>query len=284
MPEVPSNRVVTQRIPRANLEAGPALSVRYWQRMRPHKVYPVVVSTTGGGPSSPATVRLVMAGAQVVPAEQPLDAANPREELTFYVTPLAKGNLRAECIEVVQGGAKIQELPIPCQVCTQKPALVLLLCALLIPWLMLHFLVYAPIGYQTPLAGDGTEEYIRPPAKDYAAGEEGREPRAARITHFLQDNTPFKGWLGDSKQVTSDGAAEKEKDQKKDAARRDDDPASLPERAYVELVRTYRGLGQPLAFYVFFLLVICSLVSFIGRQERLRTVRGRPLTPPGSRQ
>src|SRR5262249_19492101 len=88
---------------------APRIRVRYYKRMRPNKAYPVHVTwrTPASGRSAssdPVTVRLVMGGAQVVPAEQPLDLADPDAHATFYVTPLAKGWLRGERLEVVQNG------------------------------------------------------------------------------------------------------------------------------------------------------------------------------------
>src|SRR5881396_2891305 len=81
-------------------------------------------SARGAGATAPVTVRLVMAGAQVVPAEQTLDPGDPGDKATFYVTPLAHGGLRGERIEVVQNGRKVQELRIPCKVTSQKGTLV----------------------------------------------------------------------------------------------------------------------------------------------------------------
>src|SRR5947207_865510 len=90
MPESPPSRgrtTTTQRSVAPSKEsarstAAPQLQVRYYKKMRPNRVYPVVVGwkPTGAGRSSagnPVLLRLVMAGAQVVPAEQPLDPADP---------------------------------------------------------------------------------------------------------------------------------------------------------------------------------------------------------------
>src|SRR4051812_35734299 len=95
--------------------AAPQLQVRYYKKMRANRVYPVVVSwkqsgrgRTAGG--SPVLVRLVMAGAQVVPSEHPLAPADADGRATFYVTPLAKGWLRGERLEVIQDGHKVQEI------------------------------------------------------------------------------------------------------------------------------------------------------------------------------
>jgi hypothetical protein len=147
--------------------SGPSLYIRYWKRMRPNKVYAVTVSLAGRGEAAPVTLRLLMAGAQVVPAEQVLNRAKGVDRATFYVTPLARGRLRGEHVEVLQDGNKIQELRIPSKVCTQWPALRWLFLAFFIPWLILHFLVYSPIGYQQDVNKDGSAKYVRLPAEEF---------------------------------------------------------------------------------------------------------------------
>jgi len=242
--------------------------------MRPNKVYPFTVSGSAGGAAS-VTVRLIIAGAQVVPAELPIDAGNAKEKVTFYVTPLAKGPLRGERLEVLQDGRKIQELHLACMVCTLRPTLIWLMLAFIIPWAILHYLVYAPIGFQPGLNPDATEAYVRNPSKEYAVGKDTPEKRAHRITHFFEDNTPGLGALfgGKSEPGNIDG-----KDSKKGAEKKDEKHVpSLIESSYLELVRSYREMNQPLAFYLFVLLLVFSLVSFVRRQERRATVQGRTL-------
>src|SRR5262245_38345424 len=111
---------------------APQVRVSYYRRMRPHKVYPFVVSLAGGAAAAPVTLRLVVGGAQVVPFEQTLEPGNPDARATFYVTPLAKGQLRGERLEVLQGGAKVQEIRLPCKVTTQRLTWVLLLLTVLV--------------------------------------------------------------------------------------------------------------------------------------------------------
>src|SRR5262245_1986635 len=136
----------TQRAPaapRKEYAKAPSLSVRYWKRMRVNKVYPVVVSWRGASrdgdvEGGPVTVRLLMAGAQVVPSEHTMDPREPRDTATFYVTPLAKGGLRGEKIEVLQGGRKIQEIRLPSKTTSQSSTLVWLFLAIFLPWLIWH--------------------------------------------------------------------------------------------------------------------------------------------------
>jgi hypothetical protein len=228
--------------------------------MRPNKVYPVTVGTKGRFDSAPLTLRLVVAGAQVVPAEQPFDLSNPGETVTFYVTPLAKGYLRGERLEVLQDGVKIQEFRMPSRTCTQRPTLGWLFLSLFIPWLLLHFLVYSPVGFQVPTKVDGTDEYVRKPSAEYYPPKKG-EPRAERITHFVQDNTP------DLKDLTSD----------KDMQEQYDSARDFPKKVYLHLFEMYRDSGQPIALYVFLALLLCAFISFVVRQEGRRTLHGKPL-------
>src|SRR5262245_28961059 len=145
--EVPSGRERGQR-ERSENTLGP-LQVRYYRRMRLQRVYAAVVSWPDRGDRSPpagtppVTVRLLMAGAQIVPSEQTLDAADPDARATFYVTPLAKGWLRHERLEVLVGGRKVQEVPLPAKVTSQWATIALLILALVIPWFLLS-VKYSP--------------------------------------------------------------------------------------------------------------------------------------------
>jgi hypothetical protein len=282
---VSARKTPAQRAPareaRPAAKGAPSLNVRYWKRMRPNKVYPVVVSAAGRG-DVPVTVRVVMAGAQVVPAEQTMVPGQPGEKLTFYVTPLARGGLRGERVEVLQDGKKVQEIRIPCKVVTQRPTLVWLFLALFVPWLILHYFVYAPVGYQPPLDAEGKPMYVEDPSEHYlkdveviwsAKTRKAKQPSpekpvaqkelpSARITHFIEDNTP------DLKPLLADWP---------DIANIYQDIQGFPEKAYLHLFIEYHNLGQPLAFYLFLVLLFITFVSFVLKQEGRRTVYGRPL-------
>jgi hypothetical protein len=260
-------------VPEARREtgAGPYLAVRYWKRMRIQKVYPVLVSFSGQGDHAPVAVRVVVAGAQVVPAEQVMDPSNPGEKATFYVTPLANGSLRGERVEVLQDGKKIQELRLPSTVTSQKGTLVWLFLAFFIPWLMLHYLEYSPIGYQTPLRDDGTEACDRKPWEKYKNmiykknSEELDPTRPSRkITDFIKDNTPdLKEYLGLDKdsgiQTFYDGVRE------------------FPEKTYLHLFERYHDLKLPLPLILFLVLLFMAFISFLLRTEARKSVYGRPL-------
>src|SRR5439155_10948232 len=94
---------------------------------------------------------------------------------------------------MLQNGRKIHEIRIPAKVVSQRGTLVWLVLALLVPWLMLHFFDYSPIGYQAPLhPNKGTEQYVRYPWKQYKDDKdrEGDLEGPKRITNFVTDNTP----------------------------------------------------------------------------------------------
>jgi hypothetical protein len=132
--------------------------------MRPNRVYPVVVSwQSSGRAAEPVVVRLVMAGAQVVPAEQPLAGNDPDGKTTFYVTPLAKGQLRAERLEVLQDGKKVQEIKLPCKVTTQCLTWCLVLLTVLVCWWIV------PLFDTTP---------AQPPLTEFAPPENPAFPEA----------------------------------------------------------------------------------------------------------
>jgi hypothetical protein len=120
--------------------------VRYYKKMKMQRVYPVVVTwgKRERRSGSPVTLRLLMAGAQVVPAEQSLSTNDPDAEATFYVTPLAKGGLRNEKLEILVGDRKVQEVPLPARVVSQSFTKKLLWLAILLPAFLLLFCKYLP--------------------------------------------------------------------------------------------------------------------------------------------
>jgi hypothetical protein len=146
-------------------ETLPPLAVRYMRRMKRQKVYSYEVSWKGAssyrGPASPVVVRLVVAGAQVVPAERSLDPAKPDVKAVFFVTPLAKGWLRGERVEVLQDGKKVQEIRLPSKVVTQRLAWALLVLAFVLPWLLSHYVMVNHIReLKKPFLGDQLQTLI----------------------------------------------------------------------------------------------------------------------------
>jgi hypothetical protein len=266
-----TNTSPSQRTPvKREAPTTPSLVVKYWKRMRINKVYPVVVRFAGEVEGDPITVRLVMAGAQVVPAEHAMDPGNAGETATFYVTPIANGSLRGEKLEVIQGGRKIQEIRMPSRVTSQKSTLVWLFLALFIPWLLLHYLEYSPIGYHNPVKNDGTESYVRRPWKAYKTYKPGTDELlpdrpSQQITHFIQDNTL------DIKELTG-------LDPKTDTiAKFYDNAQKFPEEAYLNLFENYHAWKLPLPLILFLVFLFMAFVSFLARTQATRKVYGKPL-------
>src|SRR5262245_22941227 len=111
--------------------------------MKPQRVYPLVVSlpeklngdVERGGI---VVMRPIIPGAQVVPAEQRF-AAEPGNQITFQVTPLARGKLSRARLEVFAPGQPPETIPLPMKAKTHRLALILLLLAWLIPTLLISW-------------------------------------------------------------------------------------------------------------------------------------------------
>ena len=128
--------------PRSSSAAGfPSLKVQFYRRMKPNRVYPLTVAWSEKpkpvGAIKNVTVRLLGAGAQIVPSEQALDATRPELKATFFVTPLAKGWLRAQRIEVLVQGRKVQEIPVASKVVCQCWSGFWFILAFLLPMLLI---------------------------------------------------------------------------------------------------------------------------------------------------
>jgi hypothetical protein len=98
--------------------------------------------------AGPVVLRMLMAGAQVVPSEQPLDPNKADAKAVFYVTPLAKGWMRHECLEVLIGGRKVQELPLKDKVTSQRLSWFFLILAFMVPWLIINYFLHSPWNAQ----------------------------------------------------------------------------------------------------------------------------------------
>jgi len=124
---------------RSSQHSHSPLVVRYMRRMKRQRVYAYEVrwreTSRAGMPGAPVTVRMVVAGAQVIPTERSLDPSRPHDRAIFYVTPLARGWLRGERLEVLADGRKVQEIPLPSKVVSQRLTWVLLLLTFVVPWL-----------------------------------------------------------------------------------------------------------------------------------------------------
>lgn len=135
----------------------PPLRVTYYRQMRRQRVYQATVSWYNGSkmrpPSGvePIRVRLIIAGAQIVPSEQVLDPSDPEAAVSFYVTPLADGKLRAEHLEVLIQGRKVKEVLLPARVVTQRRTWMMLLLAVLMPWMINTYVRPPAAGEMVPL-------------------------------------------------------------------------------------------------------------------------------------
>lgn len=137
----------------------PAVKVNYYRRMKLNRVYPVTV-TWGERPRplgsvKTVTLRLLGAGGQIVPSEQLLDATRPDIPATFFVTPLAYGWLRAQRLEILVAGRKVQEVPLASRVTCQCWAGFWFLMALIVPILILWLRTIDPA-----VVGDGIRTHI----------------------------------------------------------------------------------------------------------------------------
>ena len=120
-------------------DKGRPLLFRYHTIMKPQRVGTLVVEVPrskhdSAGPGGVVVVRPVIAGAQVVPPEQRFDTSEPGNQVTFHVTPLARGKLPRARVEVYSAGRAPQSVPVPMKAKTQRLAWLLLALALLLPW------------------------------------------------------------------------------------------------------------------------------------------------------
>jgi hypothetical protein len=232
----------------------PPLRVRYYRQIKPQRVYTVQVSwkkpeNPPRGPGKEVTVRLIAAGAQVLPSEQTLDASQPDAKAVFYLTPLAKGWLRNEKLEVLAQGRKVQELPLATKVVTQRLTWFLLFCTFFVPWFITEYIKNSPMLDKIRNA----EGSIITPTVE------------KQVKNYLIDNLPqiprdMKGGTIDtSVKATEDFVA----------------------NAYRTIVLVC-GI-QPIALYVGVILLFMALISaFLHRQSRCR-LTGKPITIPGAK-
>lgn len=244
--------------PAAQSEAGLApLCVAYYRRMKPGKVYPVEVAWPQQGTtptdSSKVTVRLLAAGAQVVPSEHTLDSSGRPGKVTFFVTPLAQGWLRAQRVEVVHQGRKIQEIPLSSKVVTQKATWLLLLLTVLLPWFILTQLKSMPMN--------SVKEYIGLDNKT----ETKTIPLRASTANDIRENVPeMPGLVQEKLPAVAD--------------RLRDVPTVLAE-AYADLVLLSKN--HPLAFYVGVVMLTLTLISaWLHRQKSKRRWSNRLAVGP----
>jgi hypothetical protein len=172
------------------------LRVSYYATMKPQRVYPLVVEVSRGPGSSDGptgatvTLRPVVPGALVAPAELPLEVSRPGARATFHVTPVAKGRLPEACVRVLHDGRQVQELRTRMTAKTQRMTWVLLLLAIVLPPLVVQWAITDPLRGRVPVmrkashepkvAEEPTKEEDGPkPAEGKAKGPGKAPPNAA---------------------------------------------------------------------------------------------------------
>jgi hypothetical protein len=127
--------------------------------MKPQRVYPLVVEVApakgaaqaDGSGGVAVTLRPVVPGALVAPAELSLDVSRPGARATFHVTPVAKGRLPEACVRVLHDGRQVQELRTRMTAKTQRVTWVLLLLAVVLPPLLVHWAITDQLRGHVPI-------------------------------------------------------------------------------------------------------------------------------------
>lgn len=295
MPEAPliRGRSASQRSAGSSAGALPALRVRYYKRMRQNKVYPVVVgwkSRKGGGDSTPTQVRLIMAGAQVVPSEHTLDPSDPDAKVTFYVTPLAKGWLRGERAEVLQNGRKVGELRLPAKVNSQRLTLLLLVLTFLLPWLLNQFFTHRLVEDVDPPKMTTQETSRLQELNDKLEKEPNELTDEEKATLKKLDSkdkeTANKRTLRDGevlahriRSVSPEIFPQVEEYGGKEAAGRVTDLPDVLGSFYTIAYLEYAKYHIP--YYTFWVLLLLTLLSYVRHREKRKTRTGKPIEVGG---
>src|SRR5262245_2260484 len=265
MPESPPSRGRAATQPSAGsarnvgrATGAPQVQVRYYHRMRPNRVYPVVVSWKGGArAAAPVTVRLVMAGAQVVPAEQTLEPGGDGR-VTFHVTPIARGWLRGERLEVLQDGRKVQEIRLPCKATTQR-----------LTWLLLLLTIFT-VWWVVPLFTDEAREPRTPTERQIIEGDPvpfdvGERALTRRVKRYLPRLLPAV-----EQQLPKDIASEVSRNLTKDV------PEYIGASIYV--LHSYEVNDHiPIVEAILGVLILLTLLSWYTHLERRKRRVGKAL-------
>jgi hypothetical protein len=214
--------------------------------MKPHRVSSVEVYwPKSAKPSARGdiTVRLIVAGAQVLPSEQTMSAAQADARAVFYVTPLAKGWLRNQKLEILSSGRKIQEIPMATKVVSQRLTWFLLFCTFFVPWFILNEITYGPMAEISQLP-DGRKVHHRV-AKEVERNIRANVPAPPA---FLKD-TQIESVLVDSPGYVAKG--------------------------FQELVGVSGIL--PIAYFSAVAFLVLTILSALFHMPKRRTTSGKPI-------
>jgi hypothetical protein len=233
--------------------------------MHQQRVYAVTVSWYNKDDrrppgTRPVLLRLLMAGAQVVPSEQPLDPGKRDPAATFYVTPLAKGFLRGERLEVLVDGRKVQEIPLSAKVTSQRMTCALLALTILVPWLLLSYCKYAPLE---PSARE---------IKEFRDRKNKHERTRAQVTPGEVLESRIKENLPTVPDLISDNVPEAE-----------EYLVSAPTfigNVYDQLWMEMKLNNRPVALYAVAGLLFLVLVSWFVHREKRKRRTGAPIPLP----
>lgn len=125
--------------------------VRFYRRMKPNAVYPLIVELHGSAgkkgstaipPGDAVIVRPLIPGSYVTPAELEVSPKPANNKVTFYVTPLATGRLKQARVGVYHQGRLLQEIWLPMKSASQSATRVFLGLTFLLP-VVLYYMVVA---------------------------------------------------------------------------------------------------------------------------------------------
>lgn len=229
------------------------LRIVYYRRMRDRHVYTFKITWSnkeGVRPPAgarPVTLRLLMAGAQVVPSEQALDPAKPDASVSFHVTPLAKGHLRGERLEVLIDDRKVQEVRLRSRVTSQRATLALLLLTFLVPWFLLHYCKYSAL---LPSSSKEAGMVMRTPG---ALLDHRLKENVPAVPEFIETNAPMVAtWLDDARKHFS---------------------------GIYEQICLWNAV-YPLAFYAALILLFLTLVSWRLHAAKRKKLISKPIPLP----
>ncbi len=261
--------------------------VRFYGRMRRNRVYPLIVSLQkyspgrgDGDTGGPVTVRPLVPGGEVTPAEQELDPTNSNAQATFYVVPVAKGKLGGARVQLLNKGSVVQEVRTPIRSVSQRQTLLFAILAIFLPFVIVDYLKFNPPSgtIQVKRMIPNPEKHPNPNAlkipRANAAGAPGGIPREAMdkmpdfvervftvpaeggtlIAYQIKDNippTPVTDYVADNVQI-----------------------------GYDVVQRLTAKEGYYLGFYVFVILLAVTAVSWISNCSWRSRRRGAPMVLP----